>query len=504
MLTLLVQNIEPDAISTPETSLPSEAMSSTDQATIDPVPPLPEGEKAAADRTHPREEELEMASSEPGSSPVNAAAPPTDAVGDAAPTEDLDASQEAGPTPPVGGSQVERSDTQWVEQKIVTLPNARVGQEYMAELGFPTLVVDKYDAGGCGLVRDGMTVGGSPQQSGDFVLTFDGLLEGRRTVITARLAVIPDPRSLWVTIPSDQAGPFAKPDEAADLQKSDDFVCVGASKRGRSHAMTGAFRDDDFGVWFPDGTGWHVIVVADGAGSAPYSREGSRIAVETVLAELPGRLAQRLDDRLPDLSARLPDDQDAIREIRHRLYDCLGNAALNAAKRVEAVVGPEGEGSEAFSTTLIICAARRITREQWFAAAFSIGDGGGVVVDLAGHRLGQLTQPDSGEYAGQTRFLRTAEFSDYTTTMKRIHFEILPSFTAILVMTDGVSDAKLPTEVDFGDIDRWRELWGDLAEAVDLSSDNAREQLLSWLDFWSPGNHDDRTLVILAPSGDER
>lgn len=34
---------------------------------------------------------------------------------------------------------------------------------------------------------------------------------------------------------------------------------------------------------------------------------------------------------------------------------------------------------------------------------------------------------------------------------------------------------------------------------MDLSDDNevAKEQLLNWLDFWSPGNHDDRTIAIL-------
>jgi hypothetical protein len=34
---------------------------------------------------------------------------------------------------------------------------------------------------------------------------------------------------------------------------------------------------------------------------------------------------------------------------------------------------------------------------------------------------------------------------------------------------------------------------------VDFSDDNeqAADQLLKWLDFWSKGNHDDRTIAIL-------
>lgn len=43
-------------------------------------------------------------------------------------------------------------------------------------------------------------------------------------------------------------------------------------------------------------------------------------------------------------------------------------------------------------------------------------------------------------------------------------------------------------------------LWDDLKQkGVDLTDDNdaAKDQLLDWLDFWSPGNHDDRTIAIL-------
>lgn len=44
----------------------------------------------------------------------------------------------------------------------------------------------------------------------------------------------------------------------------------------------GSFRDDDFAIHLIEDSPWSVITVADGAGSAKYSREGSRIAVEIV------------------------------------------------------------------------------------------------------------------------------------------------------------------------------------------------------------------------------
>ncbi|MBK9225311.1 MAG: protein phosphatase 2C domain-containing protein [Flavobacterium sp.] len=58
---------------------------------------------------------------------------------------------------------------------------------------------------------------------------------------------------------------------------------VVASKRGRSHANVGSFRDDDFAFKDFENTGWSVICAADGAGSAKLSREGSKIAVTELL-----------------------------------------------------------------------------------------------------------------------------------------------------------------------------------------------------------------------------
>ena len=39
---------------------------------------------------------------------------------------------------------------------------------------------------------------------------------------------------------------------------------------------------------------------------------------------------------------------------------------------------------------------------------------------------------------------------------------------------------------------------------VELTDDNeaSKDQLLGWLDFWSPGNHDDRTIAILYEGED--
>lgn len=69
---------------------------------------------------------------------------------------------------------------------------------------------------------------------------------------------------------------------------------VAASKRGRSHAQEGKPRDDHFKMSHMD-NGWYIMAVADGAGSAKYSREGSRIACEEVTNYCMAQLANSKD-----------------------------------------------------------------------------------------------------------------------------------------------------------------------------------------------------------------
>ncbi len=85
--------------------------------------------------------------------------------------------------------------------------------------------------------------------------------------------VNPDPKSLWKVIDPPSDAPFYK--KSIDHQS----VCrsgihiAGASRRGRSHEHVGSFRDDDYYLNFSDVSGWSVLLVADGAGSAKYSRK---------------------------------------------------------------------------------------------------------------------------------------------------------------------------------------------------------------------------------------
>ena len=81
----------------------------------------------------------------------------------------------------------------------------------------------------------------------------------------------------------------------------------------------------------------------------------------------------------------------------------------------------------------------------------------------------------------------------------RTRFVLIDDMTALVLMTDGISDPKFDTEANLSRRSKWDDLWQDLDRAAGCGAkDEGMEQrLLSWLDFWSPGNHDDRTIVLI-------
>ncbi|GGN60404.1 hypothetical protein GCM10011349_41920 [Novosphingobium indicum] len=425
-------------------------------------------------------------------------------------TRDAPNSTEAAPDPNPAQPGIETASPPVAEpivsRSILTnLPNARVGTDYSAALGVEgARILSCSDDGGSGLewLESEGRVKGKLDNAGDFKLIFQALIGGVRTQIVANLAVIPDPKSLWVSKPSDQSDPYWKPDEAF-LEIDSELFCVAASKRGRSHAREGGFRDDDFGMLSLGGGDWHIAVVADGAGSAKRSRRGSKIAVETVLDVLPNLLKTTVSNELEMLVAKHLESPGSVTPaLKSILYKSLAQAAFKAAVAIETEAQEHALEATAYYTTLIIGACKR-TPHGWFFGCFAIGDGGAALFDLNEKYLMPLTAPDGGEFAGQTRFLQRAEFSaGYEEIAKRIFFDIRQEFTAFALMTDGITDPKFATDVVFANPEHWVDFWvEDLSSQVRLERGNTalREEFLNWMDFWSAGNHDDRTLAILVP-----
>lgn len=366
------------------------------------------------------------------------------------------------------------------------------------------------------------TLSGKPAATGDYKLRlqFTAVDEDIRKPAEIELpwAVNHNPRDLWKEVDCDPSLPFLRPDTASDYIKgkaqdgSPRKDIVAASRRGRSHAQEGKPRDDDFSIMHCEASDWYIMAVADGAGSAKYSRRGAQVACDSVTSRCMELLAdnQEFEKAIADY-ADDREDKEKQKTLSEMVYNAMLKTAYEAHKTVcklpETEKEVEGAAIRDFSTTLMFAVCKRFDF-GWFIASFWVGDGAMCLYDENAKTAKLLGTPDEGEFSGQTRFLTMKEiFQDSKEIAKRVRMTIVPDFTALMLMTDGVSDAMFQSEKDLNDPEKWAEMYGKLRQGfpddeiggVDLTDDNeeAKNQLLGWLNFWSRGNHDDRTIAIL-------
>lgn len=389
-----------------------------------------------------------------------------------------------------------------------SLANARAGVTYGAQIVSSALgplspgsVRDVRLSPEFGLQWDAVAglVVGTPAQAGDCAVAFEWHGEsGVWREGWCTLIVVPDPDTLWKEV--DPPGPdkdiYYKPNEATSNQDG----IVAASCRGRSHAHTGLPRDDDFffGVDNQSDSGWSVMVVCDGAGSAPASRWGSYLASKAFGDSMLEQLKSEPGiDVLMDLTARGYDEKLAATNAGRRLHDMFREAARLAVRAIEEHALAKQRNSRDYATTLLAAVVNRLGGRNLFCASLWIGDGAIVVYEPGNHRL--MGKPDGGEYAGQTRFLDEQTVED-PSFASRVSVTLRPAATAVALMTDGVSDPWFKTESELSSSKRWDELF-TCVEPL-LGAADADKRLLQWMkELSEPGHHDDRTIVVWRTDG---
>ena len=387
------------------------------------------------------------------------------------------------------------------------IPNARVGLQYQEQIKIqnsPQQVVQLKpesvslpDEIGIRYDSEQQAFIGTPTLSGEFPIKFDyfendAWREGYCTfIITA------DPKSLWqVKEPADDQ-PYWKDHSAHQYIETANYHIAAASRRGRSHEHAGSFRDDDFSICTIDQSNWSVLAVADGAGSALYSREGSRIAVQMVSAILEDHIRQNIDqfdvwlDNWHEHTTELT-EKSAQQQIYTSFYEVFYQATMQAIESIERVAKHHSVPAKTFATTLLVAVVKHY-KNKVFVCTFWIGDGAIAVYSHKKMRL--MGTPDGGEFAGQTRFLDksiTAQFD------KRVNIGFFDDMQAVILMTDGISDPKFETDSGLLNQDKWDGLWSELYPV--LEQEKPDECLLEWMHFFSAGHHDDRTLAVLWSS----
>ena len=401
----------------------------------------------------------------------------------------------------------------------VLLPNGTVNKKYETKVDFIKLgwndviysEIQGLEETGLDFDNDAEILSGNPLISGDLKIKLLFRIDGEEeeSVLnekTITIIINPDPKSLWKDQESDKNDPFWKEDNVATSTDFLDKKIVIASKRGRSHANVGSFRDDDFAFKSINDTGWNVVAVSDGAGSATLSRQGSKLACEHVITYFENNFT---NETLKDFDETILNhhnktDEDSSKKISHFVYDNLSKAAWFVHKELEKFSVKSEKPLRDFHATLIFALIKKYDF-GYAILTFGVGDCpiGLLNKDLTEIKL--MNWLDVGEFGGGTRFITMPEIFQSDKFSTRFGFKLVDDFSYLMLMTDGIYDPKFVVEANLEKIEKWNEFIEDLHGKnednykVDFGKDNTEiaSQLSTWMDFWNPGNHDDRTLAII-------
>ncbi|MDA9774034.1 protein phosphatase 2C domain-containing protein, partial [Saprospiraceae bacterium] len=347
----------------------------------------------------------------------------------------------------------------------------------------------KYDP----LLRE---ISGTPSQAGEFELTLQYTREESDAIhdnVKLCFFILPDPQSMWKNVEPPADSLFKKAHFESLHETFHENRIYGGSLRGRSHAHAGTFRDDDFtiGIVSPDCL---VLAVADGAGSAEFSREGSRIACDRVLdvarkayADKSESLWQMLEDMQVEMSHEIK------QKVSSELHLTIGEMVKSSIEGIEESAAQYEHSIRQYATTLLFAIVFKL-EENYFIATYSIGDGAIGLVNDDTFKL--LSSPDSGEFSGQTMFLTMKD--SLVELNDRTKFSYLENLNGLCLMTDGISDPKFGTDSNLRKAEKWQELIGDVTTAGFCGAEYNEELFENWLGFFSKGDHDDRTIVFIA------
>jgi hypothetical protein len=265
------------------------------------------------------------------------------------------------------------------------------------------------------------------------------------------------------------------------------WALIGASVRGKQHAHQALWRDDSF-AWGTSGP-WTFAAVSDGAGSAPLSRIGARVACAAAVKSLTASLnSVRPSEKI-------------------RLEECLVAAARAARVEIRNESLRRSCDEREFHATLLLAAAATLPDAPHACTIGALQVGDGAVGVYLGDQCVVLGESDSGAYSGETRFLTTFEIEEQWE--KRVTLQTLPNVQAVALMTDGVADDFFPESERLIELFEGEPVAGlKSADGGDvrglyrgvLNDPRDGRALADWLGYEKRGSFDDRTLVVMFRS----
>ncbi len=426
-----------------------------------------------------------------------------------------------------------------IQMQHIVIPNAKELIPYSAKIDFVLLnLTDLIDEKFVGLEDLGLsfnkvtdTIEGTPTKSGDVKFTLLYKIKGEKETDPFNeklisLVINPDPKSLWKSLPSNQELLFSKADDISVFEKIGYKNIVVSSKRGRSHGKEientgfGSSRDDDFAFKYFEKTQWSLVVVSDGAGSAYLARIGSKLACDAVVEYFTTQSDSEQEIKLEILIEEYTKNktEEKLEEIKKISKFNLWQASIFVHNKLkefaeqtfltnpELFNNPKAKSNLEYLHSTLIFTLFKKYEFGYLIQSFGVGDCPISVMNIEKTETTLLNWLDVGEYGGGTRFITQPDiFQKQEVMTTRFNLKIIEDFSYLFLMTDGIYDAKFVVEANLEKHEKWVEFLEDLdgknddKNKVEFNKDNSEiaNQLSKWMDFWSAGNHDDRTLAIV-------
>lgn len=385
---------------------------------------------------------------------------------------------------------------------------ARVGQPFTMSMPPDHSEVILPPKIGIQYFREQNQITGIPKQSGSFNVQYcirkynDSGVEEFSTHHTILLIESDDQKKIVIMEP-DPNDPYMKPDEVAytiqvneNTKKRLKKDVAAASKRGNEHIEIGKIREDDFYIQYHKKTRWYVLAVADGSGKSQFSRKGSKIACSRAVKSCIERLTAQ-SGKLKKLTIRYTWNKSVHvrKEIIGKLHDIIASSVMDAYSDILLEAMQHERHPHDYATTLLMCICKKY-EFGWLIGAFGVGDGAICVY----HKDNWYANLMGGnDHPSMKSFLTTPGIAQPSGLERRIRFTIVDDFSALFLMTNGISEPKFECNADMSCFELWNRFWEDINKKVKFSGkiNNVGEALLKWLDFWSPGKYDDRTIAMI-------
>jgi hypothetical protein len=258
-----------------------------------------------------------------------------------------------------------------------------------------------------------------------------------------------------------------------------------ASRRGRLHAHRGEHREDAGSITATP-LGW-CAAVADGAGSAPYSRLGAAIATQAFTRSVQAALSA-------DTSESATTAQDTLTSAMQHAATASNAAMRDFAERT-------GLAHRDLRTTLLAAALHGDT-----LALMQVGDGAMALR----HADGRMSHPHAaatGDYSGEV-----AHFLPDDGALEQLQQSLVVQQRAdcvgLVLATDGVEDPWYPFTRHAGTLFSQLASGSNEADVLPtgltsawqdrvLHASDPVQALTAWLGFEKRGENDDRTLCVI-------